>query len=100
MTTSSKRLLVRGRIDRVGGEVARGMPVLAQDGSMVGAVAAVVQSDPTRTTHASAVGTSAANGRLPPHTPGFAGSPGRRIASGCCATRQQIAALPSHQPDD
>lgn len=68
MTTSSKRLLVRGRIDQVGGEVTRGMPVLAQDGSMVGAVRRRGAERPDQNHYAPAVGASAANGRLPPHT--------------------------------
>lgn len=99
MTKSSQRLLVRGRIDQMGGEVTRGMPVLAQDGSMVGAVAAVVQSGPTRTT------THLLLGQVPP-TAVYRLIPlnfldridGDRIW--LCATRQQIAALSIHQPDD
>ncbi|MFO7682839.1 MAG: hypothetical protein R6X34_22600 [Chloroflexota bacterium] len=99
MTTLSKRLLVRGRIDRVGGEVTRGMPVLAQDGSMVGAVAAVVQSGPTRTI------THLLLGQVPP-TAVYRLIPldlldrvdGDRIW--LHTTRQQIAVLPIHQPGD
>ncbi len=99
MTTSSKRLLVRGRIDQVGGEVTRGMPVLAQDGSMVGAVAAVVQSGPTRTT------THLLLGQVPP-TAVYRLIPLDlldRLEGECIwlhASRHQIAALPSHQRDD
>lgn len=44
MTSSGYRLLVCGWVERVGGEVVRGMPVRAEDGCLVGAVAAVVQS--------------------------------------------------------
>ncbi|MBK8989915.1 MAG: hypothetical protein IPM39_28275 [Chloroflexi bacterium] len=47
-TVSQQRLLVCGWIDDLGGEVARGMLVLAQNGRMAGAVAAVVQSGPTQ----------------------------------------------------
>lgn len=99
MTTSSQRLLVCGRVDRVGGEVARGMPVLAQDGRMVGIVAAVVQSGPAPTISHILLG------QVPP-TAVYRLIPldlldrvdGGRIW--LCATRQQIAVLPIHQPDD
>lgn len=47
--TFPQRLLVCGWVDRVTSEVARGMPVLAQNGSPVGVAAAVVQSGPTQT---------------------------------------------------
>jgi hypothetical protein len=99
MTISSQRLLVCGRVDRVGGEVARGMPVLAQDGRMVGIVAAVVQSGPAP------IISHILLGQAPP-TAVYRLIPldlldrvdGDRIW--LCATRQQIAALPIHQPDD
>jgi hypothetical protein len=41
-SSSQRRLLVAGWIDGIEGELTRGMPVLAQDGSTVGVVAAVV----------------------------------------------------------
>jgi hypothetical protein len=51
-TPSQYRLLVCGWIDEIEGELARGMPVLAQDGSTAGVVAAVVLTGPAkRITH-------------------------------------------------
>ncbi len=99
MTTLSQRLLVCGRVDRVGGEVARGMPVLAQDGRMVGIVAAVVQRGTAPTISHILLGQA-------PPTAVYRLIPldlldrldGDRLW--LRATRQQIAMLPAHQPDD
>lgn len=97
-TTHQQRLLVRGWIDRVKGEVARGMPVLAQDGSMVGVVAAVVQSGAAQTISHILLGQA-------PPTAVYRLIPidlldkldEERIW--LRATHGQIAALPVHQPD-
>ncbi|GIK57906.1 MAG: DUF2171 domain-containing protein [Chloroflexi bacterium] len=99
MTTAPGRLLVCGWVDPVGGEVARGMPVLAQDGSMVGTVAAVVHSEPDQTISHILLG------QVPP-TAVYRLMPldlldrldGDHLW--LRATRQQIAMLPAHQPDD
>lgn len=99
MTISPQRLLVCGRVDRMDGEVARGMPVLAQDGRMVGIVAAVVQSGPAPTISHILLGQA-------PPTAIYRLIPldlldridGERIW--LCATRQQITALPIYQSDN
>lgn len=97
MGTLPNRLLVCSWIDQIGGEAARGMPVLVEDGSMVGTVAAVVQSGPTRTI------THLLLGQVPP-TAVYRLIPLDLLArlDGECiwlsASRQQIAALPIHQP--
>lgn len=98
MTTSLQRLLVCGRVDQTGVEVTRGMSVLAQDGHMVGIVAAVVLSGATPAISHILLG------QVPP-TAVYRLIPlnlldwvdGDRIW--LCSTRQQIAVLPIHQPD-
>lgn len=98
MTTAPGRLLVCGWVDSMGGEVARGMPVLVQDGSMVGTVAAIVQSGPTQAISHILLG------QVPP-TAVYRLIPLDlldRLDGECLwlrATRQQIAMLPAHQPD-
>jgi hypothetical protein len=99
-----QKLLVHGEVS-VGvtavalADIWRGMPVLALDGTPVGVVAAVVCAA------ASPAITHILLGQAPP-TAVYRLIPldlldrvdGDRIW--LCATRQQIAALPIHQPDD
>ncbi len=96
--TPPQRLLVCGWIERVGGEVTRGMLTLAQDGSMVGAIAAVVQTGLAKTI------THLLLGQVPP-TGVYRLVPldlVERLDGECVylhASRQQVAALPIYQPD-
>jgi hypothetical protein len=104
MTTSTQtaghppRLVVCGWIEQVRGEVARGMRVLAQDGSRVGVVAALVQTSLTPTI------THLLLGQVPPTAT-------YRLISldlldrldgegiWLCLPPQQITTLPLYQPD-
>jgi hypothetical protein len=97
-TAPRRRLLVGGWIAPVEGEVTRGMLALAEDGSIVGVVAAVVQTGPARTI------THLLLGQVPP-TAVYRLIPldlldrldGERIW--LRASPQQIGALPIYQPD-
>lgn len=94
-----QRLLVFGRIDLLASEVTRGMPVLAEDGSMAGAVAAVVQTGTARAI------THLLLGQIPP-TAVYQLIPLDlldRLDGECIrlrASRQQIASLPIYQPEN
>ena len=97
-TIHQQRLLVCGWIDQVKGEVARGMPVLAQDGSMVGVVAAVIQSGAAQTINHILLG------QTPPTAVYRLISIAlldRLAEEGIWlrVTHGQVAALPVHQPD-
>lgn len=97
-TIHQQRLLVCGWIDQVKGEVARGMPVLAQDGSMVGVVAAVIQCGAAQTINHILLGQT-------PPTAVYRLIPINlldRLGEECIwlhTSREQVAALPVHQPD-
>jgi hypothetical protein len=95
---ASQRLLVAGWIDLVSGEVSRGMPVLVEDGRLVGVVAAVVQSGPDQSIDHILLG------QVPP-TSVYRLVPidllERLDGQGLWlrASRHQVATLPVHQPD-
>lgn len=97
-TTHQQRLLVCGWIDRVKGEAARGMPVLAQDGRTVGVVAAVVQCGATQTISHILLGQTPPTAvyRLIPIDLLDRLDEGRIWLR---APHGQVAALPVHQPD-
>jgi hypothetical protein len=97
-SSSQRRLLVCGWIDGIEGELTRGMPVLAQDGSPVGVVAAVVLTGLAKSISHILLG------QVPP-TAVYRLIPvdlldrldRERIR--LRASPQQIAALPIYQPD-
>jgi hypothetical protein len=97
-TSSQWRLLVCGWIDGIEGELARGMPALAQDGSPVGVVAAVVLTGQAkRISHIllGQVPPTAVYRLIPVDLLDRLDGEGIRLR----ASRQQIAALPIYQPD-